>query len=84
MVIEALIAKHGYSPSLREIKDRLNLKSVCAVQSRVGGLIEAGACTAIPGQARTLRVVIPSAAFVKADRSYGDRVQRYQQQGVAV
>lgn len=77
--IEDLISEVGYSPSLREIMLRCGLKSPAPVQSRIDGLISAGAISCVPKASRTLQVLVPSAQFDLASRVKGDRVPRYQQ-----
>ncbi len=76
--IEDLISECGYPPTIRAIMFHCGLKSPAPVQSRINGLIEAGALTSDDGKARTLKVLVPSAAFIQVDRAKGDRVQRYQ------
>ncbi len=55
--IAAFIEAHGYSPSVREIGDYLNLKSPSTVHFHLKGLLSAGMITQAEGKTRSITIV---------------------------
>lgn len=52
--IRGFFEEHGYSPSLREIKDGCNITSTSVVNSDLHALQELGLLTTQPGKSRTI------------------------------
>lgn len=63
--IETYIAKHGYSPTLREIGGELGYNSVATVAAHVDHLIKQGLLRKTSKEARSLEVVKPTQATEK-------------------
>ncbi|MGL3151178.1 transcriptional repressor LexA [Microbacterium sp. A82] len=57
-VIQTSIAKHGYPPSMREIGDAVNLKSLSSVTHQLGQLELSGYLRRDPGKTRAMEVLI--------------------------
>lgn len=53
-VIRAYRQEHGYSPTMREIADRVGITAVSAVSFHLSRLIEDGKITMDPGIARSI------------------------------
>ena len=58
--IRDFTAAHGYSPSYREIREGMNLRSISAVAEHVDNCIERGYLKKTPGAARSLEIVDPA------------------------
>ena len=52
--IQHKIENEGYSPSIREIAEKVNLKSTSSVQYHLDNLIKKGLLSKKPNQSRTL------------------------------
>lgn len=57
-VIQRSIARHGYPPSMREIGDAVNLKSLSSVTHQLGQLELSGYLRRDPGKTRAMEVLI--------------------------
>lgn len=57
-VIQTSIAKYGYPPSMREIGDAVNLKSLSSVTHQLGQLELSGYLRRDPGKTRAMEVLI--------------------------
>jgi len=57
-VIQTSIARHGYPPSMREIGDAVNLKSLSSVTHQLGQLELSGYLRRDPGKTRAMEVLI--------------------------
>src|SRR3954453_3355555 len=57
-VIQTSIAQHGYPPSMREIGDAVNLKSLSSVTHQLGQLELSGYLRRDPGKTRAMEVLI--------------------------
>lgn len=57
-VIQNSIARHGYPPSMREIGDAVNLKSLSSVTHQLGQLELSGYLRRDPGKTRAMEVLI--------------------------
>ena len=55
--IRVYIAKHGFSPSMREICDALGVASTNSAHEHLSALEDKGYITRLPGKARTVRIV---------------------------
>jgi SOS-response transcriptional repressor LexA len=58
--IREFTTAHGFSPSYREIRDRMNLRSISAVAEHINNCIELGLLKKVPGTARSLEIVNPT------------------------
>lgn len=58
--IRDFTAAHGYSPSYREIREGMSLRSISAVAEHVDNCIERGYLKKTPGAARSLEIVDPA------------------------
>jgi repressor LexA len=76
--IEAFIAEHKFSPTLRELMAIHGLASPAPVQSRVNRLIAAKVVSVEPNKSRTLRVLISSDRFTPIGSSRGKSAPEYQ------
>lgn len=54
--LRELITEHGYSPTVREIGQRVGLKSTSSVKHQLDVLLEAGIVTYDPRRSRTLEI----------------------------
>jgi SOS-response transcriptional repressor LexA len=59
--IRDFTAAHGFSPSYREIRDGMHLRSIGAVAEHVDNCIARGYLRKTPGAARSLELVDPAA-----------------------
>ena len=57
-VIQRSIARNGYPPSMREIGDAVNLKSLSSVTHQLGQLELSGYLRRVPGKTRAMEVLI--------------------------
>jgi len=55
--IQELTDELGYPPTVKELGDRLRLRSTCTTQRHLDALERKGYITRQPGQARTIRVL---------------------------
>ena len=55
--INYFIKKNGYSPTIRELGEILELKSTATVHTHLQHLVEKGYITYIPNASRTIRVI---------------------------
>jgi repressor LexA len=54
--IESFIRENGYSPTIRELSNRLGVKSVNGIQGQLNALRVKGRVTWTNGKSRTLRL----------------------------
>lgn len=55
--VRSYIKENGYSPTVREICEELNIPSTSEVHMAIHRLVKQGKMTMVPGRARTLQVV---------------------------
>jgi len=68
--IEEYVEANGFSPTLRELTALLGLKSLHGTKVRLNLLSESGVVSFIPQKSRTIRVLVPSTAFVMSGNVY--------------
>lgn len=55
--IQAYITEHSYPPTIRELQDRMGVKSSSVAYNYVAALRRKGYLTWLPGSPRTLRIL---------------------------
>ena len=68
--ISAFIDEHGYSPTVREIRDGVGVSSMSYTNQLIAQLVARGAITMIRGRRRSIRIADPAVVAIAREMVY--------------